>query len=140
MGEIGIGEVGEGGRVGCPGLEDCRCAREDSRDEVENSRGQHNFLARVWRELTRENRKNKVQTEWRRRKKLMDRKRKIQWRVWKREVVVFLQLCTLSELELDRFFFLIIILNKICVQYKDLYFRRSGLIPIPPLKARCPIA
>jgi len=32
------------------------------------------------------------------REKLRDRKRKMQWRVWKREVVAFLRLRTLSEL------------------------------------------
>jgi len=41
--------------------------------------------------------------EQRRREKLRNRTRKMQWRVWKREVAVFLQLRTLSELELDRF-------------------------------------
>jgi len=53
--------------------------------------------------LRRENRESKGQTEQRMREKLRDRKRKMQWRVWKWEVVVILRLCTLSELELNRF-------------------------------------
>jgi len=65
-------------------------------------------------------------------KKLRDRKRKMQWRVWKREVL---------ELELDRFIlkFFVILLNKICVQHKDLYFWRSSLISIPPLRLGIPL-
>ena len=35
----GIGEVGEGGRVGRPGPEGRGCAGEDGRDEVEDSGG-----------------------------------------------------------------------------------------------------
>ena len=36
----GVGEVGEGGRVGRPGLESCGCTGEDSRDKVEDSGGE----------------------------------------------------------------------------------------------------
>ena len=53
--------------------------------------------------LRRENRGSKGPAEWRMREKLRNRKRKMQWRVWKREVVVFLRLHTLSEQELNRF-------------------------------------
>jgi len=35
----GVGEVGEDGRVGCPGPEGCRYTGEDGRDEAEDSRG-----------------------------------------------------------------------------------------------------
>jgi len=45
----GVGEVGEGGRVGRPGPEGCRCAREDGRNEVKDFRGQFNLLVRVQR-------------------------------------------------------------------------------------------
>jgi len=44
-----VGEVRKGRQVGHPGLEDCRCAGENSRDEVEDSRGQYNLLAEVQR-------------------------------------------------------------------------------------------
>ena len=37
--KAGVGEVEEGGRVGCPGLAGCRCTREDGRDEAKDSRG-----------------------------------------------------------------------------------------------------
>jgi len=52
---------------------------------------------RQWRGWTRENRGNKARTERRIRAKLRNRKRKMQWRVWKR-VVVLLRLRTPSEL------------------------------------------
>ena len=42
-----------------------------------------------------------------RRKKLEDRKRKMEWRVWKKEVVTFLQSHTLLELEFCNLFCLI---------------------------------
>jgi len=46
----GVGEAGEGGRVGRPGLEGCRCPGEDGRSEIEDSRGRYNLLAGVqWR-------------------------------------------------------------------------------------------
>ena len=35
----GVGEVGEGRRVGYPSLEGYRCAGEDGRDEAKDSRG-----------------------------------------------------------------------------------------------------
>jgi len=35
----GVGEVGEGRRVGRPGLEGCKCIGEDSREEVKDSGG-----------------------------------------------------------------------------------------------------
>ena len=35
----GVGKVREGGQVGRPGLKGCKCAGEDSRDKVEDSRG-----------------------------------------------------------------------------------------------------
>ena len=35
----GVGKVGDGGRVGCPGPEGCGCVGEDSRDEAEDSGG-----------------------------------------------------------------------------------------------------
>jgi len=35
----GVGEAGEGGRVGRPGPEGRGCAEEDGRSEVEDSRG-----------------------------------------------------------------------------------------------------
>jgi len=38
----------------------------------------------------RESRGNRNQTEWKRKKKLEDKKRKMEWRVWKRRVVVSL--------------------------------------------------
>jgi len=47
--EAGIGEVGEGERVGRPGPEGCRCAGEDGRSEVVDSGGRYNLLARVRR-------------------------------------------------------------------------------------------
>jgi len=47
-------DVGEGERIGHPGSEGCGCAREDSRDEIENSGGQHNLLARVRRRGNRD--------------------------------------------------------------------------------------
>jgi len=47
--------------------------------------------------------------EQKRRKKLEDRKRKIEWRVWKK-MVTFLQSHTLSELGFCNFFFF----NKCC--------------------------
>ena len=56
--------------------------------------------------------------------------------------MIFLQSCTLLELELYRLFFsfnFLIILNKICVWHEDLYFQRSDLIPIPPLRLGIPL-
>jgi len=41
--------------------------------------------------------------EQRRRKKLEDKKRKMEWRVWKKKVIVFLWSYTLLGLELDSF-------------------------------------
>jgi len=46
---VDVGEVGKSGRVGHLGPEGCRCTRENSRDEIEDSRGRYNFLARVQR-------------------------------------------------------------------------------------------
>jgi len=53
--------------------------------------------------LRKENRGSKGSAERRMREKLRDRQRKMQWRVWKWEVVVILRLYTLLELELNRF-------------------------------------
>ena len=44
---VGVGEVGEDGRIGRLGPEGCGCAGEDSRDEVKDSGGRHNLLAGV---------------------------------------------------------------------------------------------
>jgi len=42
-----VGEVEEGGQIGRSGPEGCGCAGEDSQDEVKDSRGRYNFLARI---------------------------------------------------------------------------------------------
>jgi len=47
--------------------------------------------------LKRENRESKGLAERRMREKLRNRKRKMQWRVWEKEVVVVLWLRTLLE-------------------------------------------
>ena len=52
--------------------------------------------------------------ERRRKKKLEGRKRKMEWRVWKRKVIVSLQLRILLALELFDFSFLNIIFPSIC--------------------------
>jgi len=41
------------------------------------------------------------------RKKWRDKKKVLKWRVWKKEAVVSLRSCILSELEFDIFFFLL---------------------------------
>jgi len=48
--------------------------------------------------LRKENRESKGPAKQRMREKLRNRKRKMQWRVWKRKVVVILRLRTPSEL------------------------------------------